>query len=437
MSRKFKFKFPAIKQSIITDETGFYYLKHYFDALHVVYPHRHQFEIISDMSSALYQKIVTFNSTLYSADQVLSSLADTLGISQSELQTKIVAPKDDIYLDSSRAVIGGVCDLIARIFQIPTWFVRFVMLCVLFATGGYAINAYLILWILLPTKRSVTEDLFIKLLTEQAHTSIFDQDEKANFTSWYTKFDRAGKAIAIKVASLGLLIGSLIAAWYAFFFELGLILQRSKLWPDVLWIQSDINFLNDEFFYLVVILQLIGMVAISWFGLGLSRALIKQLILPNLAWQRYLAGLVLGVMLLGASTWILDLKRPAAPEYDTKVIAMQDAPKLVLNNNSFCDTNGIYQVVVRRSSDFKTTIYGPKTQLSNLTLDYYDNQHILTHIYPLRTCWMNTTSKVNLVIETPKPVTLEDWTSSPVTVIGFSKDEVKVKESRLQPLYTD
>jgi len=61
---------------------------------------------------------------------------------------------DDLHRDKSRAAIAGVCAGLAQYFGVnPAWLrVIFVLLAL---SGGPAIPAYIILWIILPAKGSV------------------------------------------------------------------------------------------------------------------------------------------------------------------------------------------------------------------------------------------------------------------------------------------
>lgn len=142
-------------------------LQHYIEALNI---YAEDVNVLEDIeiriTELLGQRGVQSNGIITGED--VSSIREILGepVDFSGEGDMAIGPDDDIlnpsrrlYRDIDHAVFGGVLAGIAQFFKINAMWVRLVFVVLVLLSFGFAILAYIILWIVTPVAKTVTEKL--------------------------------------------------------------------------------------------------------------------------------------------------------------------------------------------------------------------------------------------------------------------------------------
>lgn len=126
-----------------------------------------------------------------------------------------------LYRSETDKVIGGVCGGLAETFGIDSTLVRLVFL-VAFIFGGTGLLLYLILWVIIPTKKNIS-----KSVNDTIHENIEELKETANNFGKNIKTDNNNKMfIGIVVIAMGIIFLMNNFGYH--------LISISKLWPLVI-----------------------------------------------------------------------------------------------------------------------------------------------------------------------------------------------------------
>jgi phage shock protein PspC (stress-responsive transcriptional regulator) len=126
-----------------------------------------------------------------------------------------------LYRSETDKVIGGVCGGLAETFGIDSTLVRLVFL-VAFIFGGTGLLLYLILWVIIPTKKNIS-----KSVNDTIHENIEELKETANNFGKNIKTDNNNKMfIGIVVIAMGIIFLMNNFGYH--------LVSISKLWPLVI-----------------------------------------------------------------------------------------------------------------------------------------------------------------------------------------------------------
>lgn len=126
-----------------------------------------------------------------------------------------------LYRSETDKVIGGVCGGLAETFGIDSTLVRLVFL-VAFIFGGTGLLLYLILWVIIPTKKNIS-----KSVNDTIHENIEELKETATNFGKNIKTDNNNKMfIGIVVIAMGIIFLMNNFGYH--------VVSISKLWPLVI-----------------------------------------------------------------------------------------------------------------------------------------------------------------------------------------------------------
>ncbi|MBP7119071.1 PspC domain-containing protein [Candidatus Woesebacteria bacterium] len=126
-----------------------------------------------------------------------------------------------LYRSETDKVIGGVCGGLAETFGIDSTLVRLVFL-VAFIFGGTGLLLYLILWVIIPTKKNIS-----KSVNDTIHENIEELKETATNFGKNIKTDNNNKMfIGIVVIAMGIIFLMNNFGYH--------LVSISKLWPLVI-----------------------------------------------------------------------------------------------------------------------------------------------------------------------------------------------------------
>jgi len=156
------------RKSFVIDDDAFARLKNYLDDFRATIANPQEAdEVMEDvemrvaeiLQEQLRNEMQSVNCAMVNV--VIKQLGEpevTAGAKNSKENQKKTRARKRLYRDVDNKMIGGVCSGVAAYFDIDVVFVRFIFLAsLLFALTGFW--CYVILWIVVPAARTVTEKL--------------------------------------------------------------------------------------------------------------------------------------------------------------------------------------------------------------------------------------------------------------------------------------
>ena len=424
------FIFQQTKQKLTVNKETFSLLQSWQEA--VIMAFSDSLETISDLQNSLYSKLTNITLT---KETVATAIANLHSLNKDEILRIHDSVLNKFYLNPNKAVLSGVCDMLARESGSSVMLSRISYIVFWFLSGGIGFWVYLGLSLILPTQEnSLTNYLVKSILGENV-----DLEQKLDQRpTWVKKTDRVLDFISpIIFRSLCtiLLLGSFVISIIYSYICSGLILQKIGFWPDVLWISTDIvDFEKAPTF--VIILFFTSLLMVTLAGCYVLTKLIKEIRLPKINPKNiYKKVSLLGILLLifVISQNIFKVQAPALAQ---KTFPIGEAREIaIIQNGFFCSTK--YKVIIQKSDSNTVSLVGDAGRISGLTFDFQGEKEkaVVTNIYPFRTCFSEQKPEVTVIINTNKiglkviPHTLftnnPDYTIHQTIVFGFKEGEIK------------
>jgi phage shock protein PspC (stress-responsive transcriptional regulator) len=409
------FTFQKTKQKLIADKNSIILLESWNEAISIVYDN--QVEIIKDLENSLYSKLQNINTV----DKNL--IAKEIGNLHNLNQSLILQIQDSIsnrfYLNPKRAILSGVCDMIARATGWNVIFIRFFGFLFGFFTGGIAFGIYLVLSLILPNEEtSLTNFLTQAILNENLENKEIKNDLKTTKQKINTILNYIWPNIFRTLKTIILYALFIFSTTYAYICT-GLILQQFNLWPDVLRISTDIvdTYNSPVWFQVLFFTTTLILVLLSCLALIKLIQEIKST-KPNakIIYKQFSQfGLLILIFLVSQFVFINNNQ-----DLSTKTFAMDNTKEISIIPNGFgCPTK--YKVIIQKSDLNTISLVAETDRITGLTFDKYNEEQkvSVTNIYPFRTCFMNQKSEVSVIINTNQTGLIVN--QNPITI--FSPDK--------------